>query len=127
MSMRTGDLNFEEAREALEQLYESSNEKRRFILRLYVLYAFNDKYGREGLKYLLDCEDYLYFVENCREMIKMEQTNSTLRAELYREIGEFDRCVQYLDSMEPAGEYENQVREQIRQRALDQDRMVFAL
>ena len=125
--MRTGDLNFEEAREALEQLYESSNEKRRFILRLYVLYAFNDKYGREGLKYLLDCEDYLYFVENCREMIKMEQTNSTLRAELYREIGEFDRCVQYLDSIEPAGEYENQVREQIRQRALDQDRMVFAL
>jgi hypothetical protein len=90
--MRTGDLNFEEAREALEQLYESSNEKRRFILRLYVLYAFNDKYGREGLKYLLDCEDYLYFVENCREMIKMEQTNSTLRAELYREIGEFDQC-----------------------------------
>lgn len=125
--MRTGDLNFEEAREALEQLYESSNEKRRFILRLYVLYAFNDKYGREGLKYLLDCKDYLYFVENCREMIKMEQTNSTLRAELYREIGEFDRCVQYLDSLEPAGEYENQVREQIRQRALDQDRMVFAL
>jgi hypothetical protein len=125
--MRTGDLNFEEAREALEQLYELSNEKRRFILRLYVLYAFNDKYGREGLKYLLDCEDYLYFVENCREMIKMEQTNSTLRAELYREIGEFDRCVQYLDSLEPAGEYENQVREQIRQRALDQDRMVFAL
>ena len=125
--MRTGHLNFEEAREALEQLYESSNEKRRFILRLYVLYAFNDKYGREGLKYLLDCEDYLYFVENCREMIKMEQTNSTLRAELYREIGEFDRCVQYLDSLEPAGEYENQVREQIRQRALDQDRMVFAL
>ena len=127
MSMRTGDLNFEEARDALEQLYESSNEKRRFILRLYVLYAFNDKYGREGLKYLLDCEDYLYFVENCREMIKMDQTNSTLRAELYREIGEFDQCVQYLDSLEPAAEYENQVREQIRQRALDQDRMVFAL
>lgn len=125
--MRTGDLNFEEAREALEQLYEASNENRRFILRLYVLYAFNDKYGREGLKYLLDCDDYLYFVENCREMIKMEQTNSTLRAELYREIGEFDQCVQYLDSLEPAGEYENQVREQIRQRALDQDRMVFAL
>ena len=120
-------MNFEEAREALEQLYEASNEKSRFILRLYVLYAFNDKYGREGLKYLLDCEDYLYFVENCREMIKMEQTNSTLRAELYREIGEFDQCVQYLDSLEPAGEYENQVREQIRQRALDQDRMVFAL
>ena len=42
--MKTGELNFEEAREALEQLYESSNEQRRFVLRLYVLYAFNDKY-----------------------------------------------------------------------------------
>lgn len=127
MSMRTGELNFEEAREALEQLYESSNEKRRFILRLYVLYSFNDKYGREGLKYRYDCEDYLYFVENCREMIKMSQTNPTLRAELYREIGEFEQCVQYLDSIEPVIGYENEVREQIRKRALNGDRMVFAL
>ena len=127
MSMRTGELNFEEAREALEQLYESSNDKRRFILRLYVLYAFNDKYGREGLHFKNDSEDYLYFVENCREMIKMEQTNLTLRAELYREIGEFDQCIQYLDSLEPVGEYENQVRERIRQQALNQNRMVFAL
>lgn len=127
MTMRTGELNFEEAREALEQLYESSDEKRRFILRLYVLYAFNDMYGREGLHFQNDSEDYMYFIENCREMIKMEQTNSTLRAELYREIEEFDQCIQYLDSLEPASEYENQVREQIRQRALCKDRMVFEL
>ena len=125
--MKTGELNFEEAREALEQLYESSNEQRRFVLRLYVLYAFNDKYGRKGLEYLLNCEDYLYFIENCKEMIKMDQTNSTLRAELYREIGEFDQCIQYLDSLEPVGEYENQVRERIRKQALNQNRMVFAL
>lgn len=125
--MRTGDLNFEEAREALEQLYDFSNEKRRFILRLYVLYSFNDKYGREGLKYLYDGDDYLYFFENCREMIKMDQTNPTLRAELYREIGEFEQCVQYLDSIEPVSGYENEVREQIRKRALESDCMVFQL
>ena len=125
--MRTGELNFKEAREALEQLYESSNDKRRFILRLYVLYAFNDKYGREGLHFKNDSEDYLYFVENCREMIKMEQTNSTLRAELYREIGEFEQCVKYLDSLEPAKDYENEVRCKIRERALAGDRKVFAL
>ena len=61
--MRTGELNFEEAREALEQLYESSDEKRRFILRLYVLYAFNDMYGREGLPFLNDSEDYMFFID----------------------------------------------------------------
>ena len=126
-SMRTGELNFEEAREALEQLYESSNEQRRFVLRLYVLYAFNDKYGRKGLEFLLDCEDYLYFIENCKEMIKMDQTNSTLRAELYREIGEFDQCVKYLDSLELVKDYENEVRCKIRERALAGDRKVFAL
>lgn len=75
----------------------------------------------------LNCEDYLYFIENCKEMIKMDQTNSTLRAELYREIGEFEQCVKYLDSLEPAKDYENEVRCKIRERALAGDRMVFAL
>ena len=125
--MRTGELNFDEAREALEQLYESSNEKRRYVLRRYVLYSFNDKYGREGQHFHYDSDDYLYFVENCREMIKMKQTNSTLRAELYREIGEFDQCIKYLDSIEPATGYENEVRELIKQRALNGDRMFFQL
>ena len=125
--MRTGELNYQEAREALEQLYESANADRRFVLRIYVLYAFNDEYARKGLKYLEDSEDYRYFVENCREMIKMEQTNHTLRAELYREIGEFEQCIQYLDTLEPAGEYETHVRDMIRQRALDGDKMLFQL
>ena len=123
--MRTGELNFQEAREALEQLYESSNEDRRFTLRVYVLYAFNDMYGRNGLQYLEDSEDYQYFVKNCREMIKMEQTDETLKAELYREIGEFDKCLAYLDTLESGSEVENEVRDMIRQRALDGDRMVF--
>ena len=125
--MRTGTLNFQEAREALEQLYESSDLKRRFTLRLYVLYAYNDMYGRSGVIPLDGSEDQLFFEENCREMIKMERTIPTLRAELYREIGEFDKCVEYLDSLEPAGEHENKVRELIKERALIGDRTVFRL
>lgn len=125
--MRTGTLNFQEAREALEQLYESSDLKRRFTLRLYVLYAYNDMYGRSGVIPLDGSEDQLFFEENCREMIKMERTIPTLRAELYREIGEFDKCIEYLDSLEPAGEHENNVRELIKERALIGDRTVFRL
>jgi hypothetical protein len=125
--MRTGILNFQEAREALEQLYESSDEKRRFILRLYVLYAYNDMYGRSGVIPLDASEDQLFFEENCREMIKMERTIPTLRAELYREIGEFDKCIEYLDSLEPASEHENKVRDLIKERALIGDRTVFRL
>ena len=125
--MRTGTLNFQEAREALEQLYESSDLKRRFTLRLYVLYAYNDMYGRSGVIPLDGSEDQLFFEENCHEMIKMERTIPTLRAELYREIGEFDKCVEYLDSLEPAGEHENKVRELIKERALIGDCTVFRL
>lgn len=125
--MRTGTLNFQEAREALEQLYESSDLKRRFTLRLYVLYAYNDMYGRSGVIPLDGSEDQLFFEENCRELIKMERTIPTLRAELYREIGEFGKCIEYLDSLEPAGEHENKVRELIKERALIGDRTVFRL
>lgn len=125
--MRTGTLNFQEAREALEQLYESSDLKRRFTLRLYVLYAYNDMYGRSGVIPLDGSDDQLFFEENCREMIRMERTIPTLRAELYREIGEFDKCLEYLDSLEPAGEHENKVRELIKERALIGDRTVFRL
>ena len=125
--MRTGTLNFQETREALEQLYESSDLNRRFTLRLYVLYAYNDMYGRSGVIPLDGSEDQLFFEENCREMIKMERTIPTLRAELYREIGEFDKCIEYLDSLEPAGEHENNVRELIKERALIGDRTVFRL
>ena len=125
--MRIGTLNFQEAREALEQLYESSDLKRRFTLRLYVLYAYNDMYGRSGVIPLDGSDDQLFFEENCREMIRMERTIPTLRAELYREIGEFDKCLEYLDSLEPPGEHENKVRELIKERALIGDRTVFRL
>lgn len=125
MRMRTGELNFQEAKEALEQLYEASNEERRLTLRMYVLYAFNDMYGRKGLHYREGSEDYKYFVENCRELIKMEKIDKTLRAELYREIGDFDQCLAYLDTLEPGTEVESKVRDMIRQRALERDRMVF--
>lgn len=122
-----GHLNFEEAREALEQLYESSNEERRFILRLYVLYAFNDKYIRSGHQHSCKSDDYKYFVETCKEMVKMPQTIPTLRAELYREMGEFEQCIEYLDSLEPVGEHENKVRAMIREKALNRNLFAFRL
>ena len=123
--MITGALTFEQAREALDQLYESSNEERRFILRLYVLYGFNDKYIRNGHQHSCKSDDYKYFVENCKEMLKMPQTIPTLRAELYREMGEFEQCIEYLDTLEPASERENKIREMIREKALDRNLFAF--
>jgi hypothetical protein len=123
----TGTLSFKEAKEAFEQLYKTSTPSRQFVLRLYILYSFNDQYGRAGLKYLLDSEDYLFFKENCLELIKMRKTIPTLKAELYREIGEFEKCISYLDSLKPAKGFEEQVRFQIRSMALLERSEVFQL
>ena len=125
--MDTGHLDFDELREAYNQLYESASEDRKFILRLNVLYAFNDKYVRQGVASIDSGDDWEFFVDNCKSMLKMEKTIPTLRAELYREIGEFEQCVKYLDTIEPAGEFENKVRDMIRERALSGNRDVFRL
>ena len=126
-SMDTGHLGFDELREAYNQLYESASEDRKFILRLNLLYAFNDKYVRQGVASIDSGDDWEFFVDNCKSMLKMEKTIPTLRAELYREIGEFEQCVKYLDTIEPAGEFENKVRDMIRERALSGNRDVFRL
>ena len=125
--MRTGELTFHEAKEALEQLYESSDAYRRFILRLYVMYGYNDMYRKSRITPLEGSEDRLFFEENCREMIKMEHTSETLRAELYRELGEFDKCLEYLRSLSPANDYEQKVRIQIEMNAMNKRKEVFLL
>lgn len=125
-SCDTGTLNFTEAREALVELYDRSTPDRQFTLRLYVLYAFNDKFGRKEGETPSE-DDLQFFKENCLAMTGMSQTNGTLKAELYREIGDFNKCLQTLDTLEPAEDYEQSVRDRIREKALQGDSKVFKL
>ena len=126
-TMDTGHLSYQELREAFMQLYESATEDQKYVLHLNILYSYNDRYRKDGSAEVEFGEEYDFFVQNCQMLLKMNRVIPTLCAELYREIGEFEQCVQYLDSIEPVTGYENEVREQIRKRALDGDRMVFQL
>lgn len=131
-SMATGTLNFVEAKEALEQLYEKASEHGKFLLRQYVLYAYNDLYRYDVLlpsKEVLEepAEGRSFFIENCLAMAQMPQTIGTLKAELYREAGDFEKCIQVLDTLGPVEEYEQSVRERIREKALQGDTKVFQL
>lgn len=38
----TGDLSFEEAKEAFYQLYEGASDERKYLIRLLIVYAYND-------------------------------------------------------------------------------------
>lgn len=125
-SLDTGTLNFVEAKEALEQLYEKASEHGKFLLRQYVLYAYNDLYRyEEGIEE--PAEDRSFFIENCLAMAQMTQTIGTLKAELYREAGDFEKCIQILDTLGPVEEFEQSVRGRIREKALQGDTRVFQL
>ena len=124
---RTEHLTFSEAKEAITQLYDSSNADRRYILRTHVLYGYNDQFERDNIVELPTDEDREYFIQNCKEMIKMPQTGDTLRAELYREIGEYDTCIEYLDTLTTDDPNEQLIRDQIRDKALNRIASVFEI
>lgn len=124
---RKENLTFAEAKEAMAQLYEISNEEKRYILRKHVLYGYNDIYSRESICELPSEEDREFFIENCKELIKMPQTRETLKAELYREIKEFETCIEYLDSITTDDPKEQSIRNQIREKAMDRELGVFEI
>ena len=124
---RTGHLTFSEAKEAIAQLYEISVANRKYLLRTHVLYGYNDIFERDDIVEIPTEEDREYFIHNCKEMIKMPQTSDTLKAELYREIGEFDRCIEYLDTLTTDDPEEQLIRDQIRDKALNRTASVFEI
>ena len=92
-----GNLSFEQANDAFDELYNNKLEEGNKMQLLFLwLYKYNDKYGREG--------------ENCPErctesiaerrativdtLLDNQADNVLLCAELHREIGEFDKCIE---------------------------------
>lgn len=108
-SMDLGLLKFTECKEAIEQfLHNGINKKNEFILRLLVLHRYNDIYYRQntdesnGLK-TPDEEDTIFFKNNIIYLLKLlknDKKRLLLRAELLREIGQFDDCIILLTNSE---------------------------
>lgn len=107
-------------------LYDESDEDRRFTLRTYVVYAYNDKYCRVSDETPTDIEAML-FKNNCLKLAEMTMTEGTFKAELFREAGEFQLCIDTLDSLSPTEEFEMKVRDLIREHAENEDAKVFKI
>jgi len=122
----TGRLDFHQAKEACEQLISKATEAQAFTLRMLVLYSFNDMLRIDEAQQA-DNTDKEYFISNCRALLQMPKTNDTLKAELYREMGEFSKCLEVLSAASECKEYEGFVREEIRRRATQNDSKVFEI
>ena len=121
-SFQTGDLPLEYLKQSLTQLQPTDDDEH--TLRFYILWAFNDRYG-DMEQSDIPAEEWEYHMDNIRHLLQMN-IDTMLRAELYREIGDFEQAIQILQSLE----VEDNMKEfhsQLLQQAQQHNRKVFAL
>ena len=125
---RLGHLNEIESREAYESLYsESLSKERKTHLLITRLYAFNDEYLRNGNTLLPELqtvqEDFIY------KIINLYPDETIFIAELYREIGQFEKAIELLrKTLTPELDEQSEiVVKKILEHAEDKDRSVFIL
>ena len=124
-SFDLGNLSFDEAVEAFNELNGCFGEKYEELV-FVVIWAFNDMI-RENLTPTV--EQYAKFKDIVSGCIKNPIFNGDgfFRAELFREIGEFEECMNILNAYEPEEECFAIVKEKIIERAKERDSKVFVI
>lgn len=135
-SSELGTLSFDDCKEALAQcLNESLKSEDERTLRMYTLFAFNDKYYRhtkdakpnDDSKFK---DDFLYFKDNALRLIELfEGDDETVlfRAELYREIEMYKECLELIDRVDEGNEHIAPIRNAIKEHAEMGDNPVFRI
>lgn len=106
-SFEKGLLTYPEMKEAFTQLSEEGflNEKEEINVRMMLHHAYNDYYYRTDEKKVISEEDKTLFHENGLWLINNLITDSVMKAEFYREIGETDTAKSILDSITVEDEF----------------------
>lgn len=101
-SRERGLLTFAEMKEAFSQFSEEGfiNESEESHVRMMLHHAFNDYYFRNGDNIKIDIDDWILFRKNCIWLIDNFISDNILKAELYREICEFEKAKELLESVE---------------------------
>ena len=118
----TGNLPLEYLKEALTQLQPTGDDES--ALRFYILWAFNDRYG-DMEQSDIPSEEWEYHLDNVHHLLQMD-INAMVRAELHREIGDFEQAIQILQSLEVEDNMKD-FHNQLLQQAQLHNRKVFAL
>lgn len=135
-SFELGTLSFDDCKEALAQcLNESLSSEDETTLRMYALFAFNDRYHRhtkdskpnDDSKFK---DDFLYFKDNALRLIELyENDDETVlfRAELYREIEMYKECLELIDSVKAENDRISAIKNAIKEHAEMGDNAVFRI
>ena len=117
-SFEKGLLTYPEMKEAFTQLSEEGflNEKEEINVRMMLHHAYNDYYYRTDEKKVISEEDKTLFHENGLWLINNLITDSVMKAEFYREIGEIDTAKSIINSITVEDEFLKRIVTAIKER-----------
>lgn len=102
----TGELTYEELKEAAIQFGDGLSQKDRNTLYVLLLWAFNDKYNREDMEItpaLREEQDYINAVLD--ELLATGNADDIVKAEYLRERGCFEEAIALLDNCHPEEDF----------------------
>ncbi len=126
-----GELSFEQINEAYDELYNCTQEDdiRMQILFLW-LFKYNDEYGGRGSNNCTqECptsiaERRTSIIE---ELINRQTDNLLFVAELYRELGDFEKCIKLATPLSSGDDFSAEVAMKFIEHANKHDTLVFRL
>ena len=129
-SFEKGLLSYPEMKEAFAQLsqegYQDHHEEEN--VRTMLHHAYNDYYHRGEEHPEIAAEDWELFVNNAKWIIDNVITGDAIKAEFYREIGEFDKALSLLDARKPTGNtFLEEIVKTVRTKAENKDNQVFRI
>lgn len=128
-SFEKGLLTYPEMKEAFVQLSEDGfvNKKEETKVRMMLHHAYNDYYYRNDDNKEINAIDKTLFYDNTIWLINNLITDSVLKAEFYREIGEFEIAHDILESVKVEDEFLKRVVSLIQERLDNNDCRVFKI
>lgn len=128
-SFDQGLLSFSEMKEAYKQLSDEGfeNLEEEISVRMMMFHSFNDYYYRREEKMSVNISDFEQFVEQGKWLIENVITDTILKAEFYREIGEMDKAKELLEDFTSDDEFLQEICQSIKVKIVTNDTKVFRI
>lgn len=127
-SFEQGLLTYEEMKQAFAQLMEAGDltHDEEINVRMMLHHAHNDNFRSEQTSEFTD-DDLTLFRENALWLIQNIIRDNVMKAEFYREIGEFEKAKSILDEVPVSDDFYKSLVERIQERIANRDSAVFQL
>lgn len=127
-SFEEGNLTYEQLKEAAIQFNGLLSEENKKTLNIMLLWAYNDKYNREGYETAVAPEEekkYIYAV--LEELIATDDVDDIVKAEYYREMGRFKDALELLETCHPSRKVLVDIVERMKSYAQNNDPIAFRI